>query len=935
MQQSYLSLAVSRGLLTMASLTVFAGDASAQSAPPEQAPSRAAAASSTTDLDAVQVTNIRESIRKSQALKQDAVGTVEAISAEDVGKFPDQNVADALQRIPGVSVDRSGGESRFVTVRGFGPEFNVVTMNGRTLATENAGREFSFDILPSEIISSAEVFKTSRADLDEGAIGANIDILTRRPLDNPGFHAAGSVSGLYDSTSEKTAPKVSAFFSNTNADNTFGYSLGAVRFRRDHITETADTRGWLSNGAGIQGVPGYDNVAIPRSMQYTVSHDERTRTSLNGALDWKPNDNLRISLDAFHSEYRIKNQQNAVGFWDDPGDILTVNGVKQVTVDPKGFATGFVRNNTGGLANDYIVAGYPRDSTSSMVGLNAAWNINDATVVDADVAWSKAKEDVGGKQYFMVMGTRNNGTNPTWSLNPGGFPSYSNLVSTIDPNDLHAHFVDREGDNTSDEIKQGRLDLTRSFNDGVLSRLKIGVQGSQRTKEIITIRTSDQDLNCNYRGYSVKVPAELAGVFNAGSMVDGKATGAPGSWVNFDPEAYFAFLSSPEAYNQFAPGGAYYDPNDPGKADRIRQALAQYGGYTATPNPRSWWQVRERSYSAYLMADFEGAWGSMDWKLNAGVRYVRTEVESKAISAQVLSIIGNPADPTNAIVQFSQPVPISREGRYHDWLPSLNFRLNLREDLVLRASVSDTLTRPTITNLRANEDISVRPPGSGSKSNGNPELRPYTSRNYDLGLDWYFTNTSYASVAAFYKDGKNYPVTVVRPVQILGYPFLETLPVNAETAKIKGVETTLQYTFDWLPGLWSGFGVQANYTWVDSAQSFDPSVSTGQFAVVGLANSGNAILFYEKEKLGFRIAYNWRDEYLSAVRGNEGEPTTVKPYGQIDLSANYNVTDKIAVFAEVNNLTGRTEGAWSRYPDRPQWIADNGRLNTVGILGSW
>jgi len=176
----------------------------------------------TSTLDTVQVTGVRSSLQKSQIIKQDFIGTVDAVSSEDVGKFPDQNVADALQRVPGVSVDRGGGESRFVTVRGFGPEFNAVTLNGRTMATENAGREFSFDILPSELISAAEVQKTSTADSPGGSIGASVNIRTQRPLDNPGLHVAAAVAGIYDDASKNTKPKVSALLSHSNADGTLG-----------------------------------------------------------------------------------------------------------------------------------------------------------------------------------------------------------------------------------------------------------------------------------------------------------------------------------------------------------------------------------------------------------------------------------------------------------------------------------------------------------------------------------------------------------------------------------------------------------------------------------------------------------------------------------------------------------------------------------------
>jgi len=333
----------------------------------------------TSTLDAVQVTGTRASLRQSQTIKQYSIGTVDAVSTEDIGKFPDQNVADSLQRVPGVSVDRSGGEARFITVRGFGPEFNTVLLNGRTMATENAGREFSFDILPSELISTAEVQKTSSADSSEGSIGATVNIRTQRPLDNPGFHIAGAVAGIYDDTTKESKPKVSGLISNTNADGTFGALLSFVRYQRDHITELADTEGWMTGDAGRDG------IAVPRTSAYWVNNEKRTRTGVNGAFDWRPNDTLRLSVDAMHSTYRIDTVSNGLGLWSDPADI------QEITADANGTAISYVRRDTGILATDHIMSGSQRDSTNQQLGANLVWQLGDALALDVDGSWSKVQ----------------------------------------------------------------------------------------------------------------------------------------------------------------------------------------------------------------------------------------------------------------------------------------------------------------------------------------------------------------------------------------------------------------------------------------------------------------------------------------------------------------------------------------------------------------
>jgi len=286
-------------------------------------------------------------------------------------------------------------------------------------------------------------------------------------------------------------------------------------------------------------------------------------------------------------------------------------------------------------------------------------------------------------------------------------------------------------------------------------------------------------------------------------------------------------------------------------------------------------------------------------------------------------------------VHFTEPVPLSKRSSYHDWLPSLNFRLNLREDLVLRASASETLTRPTLTNLRASETIGVRPPRPGTLATGNPDLKPYTSKNVDLGLEWYMNDTSYLALAGFYKNVSNFIAMITVPTEIMDYPFMQTMPVNGETAIIKGAELSFQHTFDYLPAPFDGLGVQLNYTTVDSQQTFDPAIATGQFAVVGLSDSGNLVLFYEKDRFGIRAAWNWRDEYLAAVRGEQGEPSTVNSYDQLDLSTNFKLTDNISIFADATNITSEKESAWQRYRNRTYWWADNGRTVTLGIRGTW
>jgi len=891
-----------------------------------QALAQTTAENNASTLDTVQVTGVRSSLQKSQIIKQDFIGTVDAVSSEDVGKFPDQNVADALQRVPGVSVDRRGGESRYITVRGFGPEFNTVLLNGRTMATESEGREFSFDVLPSELISAAEVQKTSTADSPEGSIGATINIRTQRPLDNPGLHVAAAIAGTYDDTTDTTKPKISALISNTNADGTLGGLLSVVRYQRSHNRESASNSSWRNNSR-------WPGKKLPGGLSYQIQSQDRTRTGLSTAFDWHPNDAIKLGVDAMYSRYEIDTSALSIVF-----DTKSAADVadEDITFDENGTVTSFIRDGDALLfGTDRVASKNARDSINWQVGANLAWALSEQTTWDFDASMSKAgNESDPRKNPAISTGSLHPGVKPTWNLNPGGFPTYSNILPTDDTSDIRAIYWGRSGAKNTDEIGEFKTSLSHDFYDGVLSRLRFGASGSTRTKDRYRSVNEPGDLGCLYCVYNIaRVPADIFQVVNVGNVA---GAGGPSEWFTIDMDRYIAFLESEAAWSQVAPGGEFYNPLDPNAAERIAGILEKYGGLGAVANPRNDWKVREKNWTAFAQADFEGDWGGMPWQLNLGVRYIRTDVTSYARSAQIESITANPFDPGFFVTTFTEPLPLSRHARYHDWLPSLNFRWNLRDDLVLRASASETLTRPTLTNLRVSENIDQPTPSRpGTYSSGNVDLKPYVAKNVDLGLEWYINNTSYIALAGFYKNVDNFIAQITSLTTILGYPFEQTIPVNADSAIIKGAEFSFQYTFDHLPAPFDGLGMQVNYTWVDSQQTFDPSIATGQFAVVGLSDSGNLVLFYEKDRFGIRAAWNWRDEYLEAVRGSGGEPTTVTSYDQLDLSANFKLNDHISLFADATNLTDEKESAWQRYRNRLLRMYDNGRTITFGIRGTW
>ncbi|HWM68726.1 MAG TPA: TonB-dependent receptor [Steroidobacteraceae bacterium] len=885
------------------------------------------AAGDTGGLAEVVVTGQRAAIRRAQDIKLNSISVVDAVSAEEAGKFPDQNVADALQRVPGVAVDRSGGESSQITVRGLGPDFVNVVLNGRTLATDAKDRAFQFDVLPSELISTAEVHKTSSADLEEGGIGGTVNIITARPLDSPGFHASGSLAAVNNSIdhafSGKTTPKASLLFGDSNDDHTFGWLVSGMYYKRDDQRQIVDTSGWYTNVNQPQ-LPAVSNFSVPQTLALELTHETRTRQGLSAAIDWLPIDKLKVTLDGMFSNYRVASHYNSFGSYGNAGDI------QAITVDPNGTALSYTRTNTGNLANDYIQESNPRNAYNVQGGLNVAYAFTDSTKLDWDSALSSAWNKAGGDGYFLVVGTRNFGVNPQWTNNGSdSLPSYSNLISTTNTSDLRVHCCNQGGQspNVEDKIQENRLHLSTRFDGDGLSKLDFGLEYTNRVKREYNVGTLNNLLCAEYCGYIASVPASAIGayVFNAGTLVKGVSPGAPTQWLGYNPYAYLNYLTTPAAYNQLPNPAAF------------AAALAAAGGnFAGGQDLNSFSEVHERTRSAYAKADFTGHVFDKAWFLDVGVRYSHTDTTSNAYSSPLLAITINPNDTSNAIPTYGSLSPISDSGGYGEWLPSANFKLNLRDDLLFRLALSKTESRPDLSNLSAATVYGFRP-NDQTLTVGNVNLKPYTSNNFDSGLEWYLDSLSYIAVDGFYKRVSNFNTTILTQTTVLGFPFQLIEPVNLNTATIGGEEFTVNYQFTRLPKPFDGLGAAVNYTHVSSNASINPALlATGKFAVPGIGDSGNVSGYYEEGPWQLRLAYNWRGKYLWSIADpNEaGQPTTTKAYGQLDFSGSFAIRPNLSVFLTATNLLRETIFKYQVYPNRPTYAEADGGTVTLGIRGS-
>ncbi len=872
------------------------------------------------------VTGTRASLGRSLDLKKQTIGIVDSISAEDIGKFPDQNVAESLQHVPGVSIDRSGGEGHTITVRGFGPQFNTVLLNGRLLATENPGREFSFDILPSELISAAEVYKSATADQQDGGIGSTVVLRTARPLDHPGFHASASASAKFDSTRNKGTPNGSALISDTNDDGTFGILASVDYDKRVSRFTDVNTSGWIQQPTqgwlpaaqlhGITAGPGV-NVYLPRTLNFTSTNNRRERIGGTLAMDWVVSDKLKLEFDGLYTQLKIDSTSNQIGWFTDPSDI------QEATVDPKSgnTVTNFVRKADGGLKTDNILSTSPTDTHTYQLGINARWTPSDRDTIVTDFSHSRARNRFNA--IFDVIGESNPGVNPTFNLNPGGLPTMTGLLPTFDPNRAFLHCCSERGSGVTDDVWQINVDGKHDFDRGILSDIKFGVLGTRRKKTILSVG-SPSPLDCYYCGYYAKADPSLFTQFSPGSILGEPAL----SWLNYNHAALVAYEGSPAAVTQ----------NSSAAAQAAYNAVFAADGHSTAPifDPKGSGAVREYTGAVYLQADLKGDWGDHQWNAQVGGRYVYTAERATGNSVEIINISHNPGDPTASVATFSSPVPVAETNHYGFFLPSATFRFNWNPKFDFRAAVSRTLTRPTLTQLTLSQNFNFRPPNQSSISVGNPQLKPYLAWNFDAGVDYYMGKTSYVSLAGFYKRINNFVSDGQFNETIFGEQFLVTRPINANKSTVYGFEATVQYTFDkLLPAPFDGLGFSANYTKVESSTTFDPSLTSQVFNVEGLSDSANVVGFYEKGPVQVRVAYNWRAPFLRSTFGDNGQPTNIDSYGQLDLTGSLKLTSNIGVFVDVLNVTNAKQRVYSSFKDRFAGLYQTGRVISGGVRATF
>ncbi|WIT12200.1 TonB-dependent receptor [Paucibacter sediminis] len=904
-------------------------------------------------LDQVVVTGLRASLESALRTKRDDSGIVDVIKAEDMGKFPDTNLAESLQRVPGVVIDRDAGEGRSITVRGLGQDFTRVRINGvEALATTggtdssggaNRSRGFDFNVFAADLFSSLTVRKSSSADVDEGSLGATVDLQTARPFDLKGFTAAVSLKGVYNDLSGKTNPKASFLVSNTFADNKVGVLLSGASSKRQLLEEGFSTVRWDNGpssggwcppqgittglpagstattcGPAAQGVTRLpntpENIAAfnaaskaenfhPRLPRYgRLTHDQ-DRLGLTGAIQVKPAEGTLLTLDMLYSKLKATRQEDfleAISF----SRTLSQGGKPQTSV----LATEYGPNGEllYGKYNGVDIRSESRfdelSTTFTQPTLTLEQDIGDSLKLTARVGRATSKfsnpiqttttldaANVNGYEIDFRANDRApsitypfSPTDPNGPLKILGVPVGSSSITNFTPSEIR---IRPQGATNINDI--AHLDLAWELIPDRLT-LKGGADYKKFSFTTFESRRTVETMNTLPAGVSqASLVTALNGFGKGQSLPAGTAT----AWLIPDLNAIAAAY---DIYCNCLKTGAAGGPGD--------FTLTSITNGNARGNNRA---VVETDTGGFLQADFNTSLAGVPLRGNAGVRYVKTNMTADGY----LATAGGTA--------------VTAENSYSDVLPAVNVAATLSKDLILRGAVAKVMSRPQLGNLSPGGTLNTT--GTLSYTGGNPLLKPFRATTYDTSLEWYHAKNAFVGLGLFQKNIKTYIQTLRTniPYSQTGLPmallppgftgeevFQVSAPINTDGGKLSGYELNVQQPFSFLPGWGKNFGALLNYTYVKSKIQYVVSPTSNTTITDDLINlspkSYNATLYYDDGTLSARLSGSQRSSYLTRVPGqNNNDVEGKNKTFNVDFSISYKVTPQLDVTLEGVNLTNQ------------------------------
>lgn len=862
-------------------------------------PAASTAASSDTTVSEVVVTGIRESLQRAIEIKKLSDDQVDAISAEDIGKLPDRNVADALQRIPGINTSSAAsGEGGFdendrVSIRGTSPSLTQVTVDGHSIATgdwfildqfQTVGRSVSFTLMPSEIIQSTQVYKTQDASLLEGGYAGVVDLITRSPLSlaKP-VTVEASVEAAYNTLSSQTKPQVNGLFGWKNNDDTFGVIVQGFyedRTLRRYGQETLGYSQITSANATGAAIPSLVGVWAPTLIGSTYFQQERKRQGVDGAVQWRPNDKFQLKLTGFYSKLDASNVNDNYMYWG--SNEINTNVPTAYTVRNNTLVAATWPAGAKGLIVDNIVR--PDESSDSYyINLDGEYQASDHLSFKAQVGYTEGHGLTPSSPSYEVDGASNGisyaPSGNGWVVSPVG----------VDPQSSAGLANDWAWNETFTELDKelyGKIDGQYAFDNGWLKSIDFGFHASDHTRQVdgwdrgCSLGADGQCWTTPAQPFSAANPTSYPGGFNAGAL------GIPGLLIPIagNPGSIIGILNG-------ITDGVH------GPISSIKQAQNYYW-------PGSF-KVKETDVSGYLMARFGGDW----WRGNAGVRIVDTQENS------YVNYSGGPIT-SSAYGDYSI---VDVKHNYLDVLPSLNLTFDARKNLLVRLSAAETMSRPDFSALGGSVSLTdANLTGNG----GNPNLKPIKGEVYDAAVEWYYAPTAVAAISLFYDNLSSYVTYgVVNQVYYSEFykqneTYAVTEPFNTR-GHLQGVEFQVQQPIAY------GFGVQANATYVDSEDpTGSPLVGTSKLTY-------NLVGYYENKWVNARLAYTYRSHFLVGLDRSAQE--NQDNYGTLDASVNFTVTPNITFTVDGLNLTNGLLKYYALNKSQPRAVYENGTQVYAGV----
>ena len=886
------------------------------------------------DENVVTIVGIRGSLMRSMNQKRDAQGVVDVISSEDIGKFPDTNLAESLQRITGVSISRSNGEGSQLTVRGWGPQFNLITLNGRQMPGTGNTRNYSLENLSSDGVSALEVHKTSRADNPSGGLGATVNIVTTKPFETPGFRYSVSAKAINDTSNEvgrDFTPEISGMFSNTVADDTLGFSVSFNHHRRDFQKQSANVQGWQANvalpndpvsvidarpldadGNPVAAFTSVDGPVaahfFPRDMNYSITDYQRERTNAHAVFQFEVTEDIIVSTDYTYTNAVTAENGLGWGMWMEYG-----GNINSYELDANGTA---IYADIGGNDGSFTASRGTTEVDEKSVGFNIDWTVSDSLTLTLDYHDSSTEiyngADKGLGSYGSLVLGSDQLTTKIYDFRNGEIPHYNilwnNGSNVLARGDIDSHFSQFIHSPGYSEIQQLQID------------------GSWENLDTFDIPLVKID-------FGVARTEQDTGGSHAWSGLIGGFLFNP-SWPEIFPDSMFTLHDTSDLLDQFEGGGTslnpgyYYSFSFDEVAARSAAFLTNdvlggndyfaLGAYHPMGTTSSS-AVTENTDSLYVNSFWDFDIGNMPTQINLGFRYEETEVPASALInvPEAVWWLGG----AEWLTQYSGERVVDFTGEYDMFLPMFDMKVEIMDDLIGRFSYGKSLARPDLGSLNPSWSLSGSPKiGSRNGSEGNTGLLPYESTNLDLSLEWYYGEDSYAAIGYYRKEVKNFIGTKIFEETYEGIRDIYQGPRwNQAVADIeaRGDQATSDAVFAQMQAngavlndqgfitpaaddplmVWAitrpfndpdpkevdgfevavqhvfgdtGFGLGANATIVDGDISFDVMSMDQQSPLVGLSDSYNFQAFYENDFLSVKITYAWRDAYLIGVGQGQG-----------------------------------------------------------------